>query len=223
MHTPRTTVYPALLVIFTVWEGTPLSWKARAARGVWGRGPSSGSGVSDGSGASGVSSDGVSGSGVSDAWATASRADSSMGDCRSVSTVARDSPSPGSQLPMVHCSSHLAALPPLSGTSLSAAAATVTNVAAASTSAAIRRSHCFISITSDKYMRGRGEVMTRGRGSFALRNKDGLRRPTFPSSWKSGQKSRKKPMVSSLPCALCVVQNRNCLPHVYIKFPFPFR
>ena len=92
--------------------------------------------------------------------------DSSMGDCRSVSTVANDRPSPGSQLPMVHCSSHLAALPPLSGTSLSAAAATVTNVAAASTSAAIRRSHCFISITSDKYMLTMGCVMTRGR--FAL-------------------------------------------------------
>ena len=32
-----------------------------------------------------------------------------------------------------------------------------------------------------------------------------LRRPTFPSSWKSGQKSRQKPMVSGLPfvCKSC--------------------
>ena len=50
-----------------------------------------------------------------------------------------------------------------------------------------------------------------------------LRRPTFPSSWKSGQKSRKKPMVSSLPCALCCVQDCDCVPHVYAILPFSFR
>ena len=58
---------------------------------------------------------------------------------------------------------------------------------------------------------------------FALRREDGLRRATFPSSWKSSQKSRKKPMVSSLPCALCCVQDCDCVPHVYAILPFSFR
>ena len=58
------------------------------------------------------------------------------------------------------------------------------------------------------------------RGRFALRGEDGLRRATFPNSWKSSQKSRKKPMVSSLPCALRRVKNCNHLPHVHVKFPF---
>ena len=49
---------------------------------------------------------------------------------------------------------------------------------------------------------------------------DGLRRPTFPNSWKSGQKSRKKPMVSSLPCALCCVQDYGCMPRVYTILSF---
>ena len=49
-----------------------------------------------------------------------------------------------------------------------------------------------------------------------------LRRPTFPNSWKSGQKSRKKPMVSSLPCALCIAQNCGCIPHVCVSFSFSF-
>ena len=50
-----------------------------------------------------------------------------------------------------------------------------------------------------------------------------LRRPTFPSSWKSGQKSRKKPKVSSLPCALCTAETRFCVPHVRAKLPVSFR
>ena len=50
-----------------------------------------------------------------------------------------------------------------------------------------------------------------------------LRRPTFPSSWKSGQKSRKKPMVSSLPCALCITQNCKCIPRVCVRFSSSFR
>ena len=57
-------------------------------------------------------------------------------------------------------------------------------------------------------------------GCFTLRGEDGLRRATFPSSWKSSQKSRKKPMVSSLPCVLCIVQGRDCQPHVHRKCPF---
>ena len=47
-----------------------------------------------------------------------------------------------------------------------------------------------------------GYFALRRQGCFALRREDGLRRATFPSSWKSSQKSRKKPKVSSLPCAL---------------------
>ena len=57
-------------------------------------------------------------------------------------------------------------------------------------------------------------------GCFTLRGEDGLRRAAFPSSWKSSQKSRKKPMVSSLPCVLCIVQGRDCQPHVHRKCPF---
>ena len=53
-------------------------------------------------------------------------------------------------------------------------------------------------------------------------HEDGLRRPTFPSSWKSGQKSRKKPMVSSLPCALKILQSCQCVPHVRVGVPFSF-
>ena len=52
---------------------------------------------------------------------------------------------------------------------------------------------------------------------------DGLRRPTFPSSWKSGEKSRKKPKVSSLPCALWAVETRCCVPHVHGSFPISSR
>ena len=52
------------------------------------------------------------------------------------------------------------------------------------------------------------------------KRENGLRRATFPSSWKSSQKSRKKPMASSLPCALRRVKNCNHLPHVHVKFPF---
>ena len=51
-------------------------------------------------------------------------------------------------------------------------------------------------------------------GVSRRRRKGGLRRVTFPNSWKSDQKNQKKPMVSSLPCALCIVQNCKCLPHV---------
>ena len=53
-------------------------------------------------------------------------------------------------------------------------------------------------------------------------HEDGLRRATFPSSWKSSQKSRKKPMVSSLPCALCIMRNCRCVPHVRVRLPFSF-
>ena len=55
------------------------------------------------------------------------------------------------------------------------------------------------------------------------KREDSLRRATFPSSWKSSQKSRKKPMVSSLPCALCIVQICDLLPHVHGECPFSFR
>ena len=50
-----------------------------------------------------------------------------------------------------------------------------------------------------------------------------LRRPTFPSSWKSGQKSRKKPKVSSLPCALYCAGIRRIVPHVHANLPVSFR
>ena len=39
-------------------------------------------------------------------------------------------------------------------------------------------------------------------GYFALRGENGLRRPTFPISWKSGQKSQQEPKVPAPPCAL---------------------
>ena len=52
---------------------------------------------------------------------------------------------------------------------------------------------------------------------------NGLRRPTFPSSWKSGQKSRKKPKVSSLPCALYCAGIRRIVPHVRANLPVSFR
>ena len=52
---------------------------------------------------------------------------------------------------------------------------------------------------------------------------NGLRRPTFPSSWKSGQKSRKKPKVSSLPCALYCAGIRRIVPHVHANLPVSFR
>ena len=55
-----------------------------------------------------------------------------------------------------------------------------------------------------------------------MQREDGLRRPTFPNSWKSGQKSRKKPMISSLPCVLYAVQNRDCIPHVRASLSFSF-
>ena len=63
----------------------------------------------------------------------------------------------------------------------------------------------------------RGAMPTSARfwgGVSRRRRKGGLRRVTFSNSWKSDQKNQKKPMVSSLPCALCIVQNCKCLPHV---------
>ena len=55
------------------------------------------------------------------------------------------------------------------------------------------------------------------------KRENGLRRATFPSSWKSSQKSRKKPMVSSLPCALFSVQICGPIPRVHAKLSFSFR
>ena len=65
-----------------------------------------------------------------------------------------------------------------------------------------------------------------GRGCFAVATATYLfclRRPTFPSSWKSGQKSRKKPKVSSLPCALYCAGIRRIVPHVHANLPVSFR
>ena len=48
-------------------------------------------------------------------------------------------------------------------------------------------------------------------------------RPTFGNSAKSRQKHRKKPKVSSLPCALCRGERLKCLPHVRVNLPVSFR